>query len=435
MKLVFIFLLSGICFVSNAQIVLKGKVSDFAGKNVAVFEYEDFFTRKRREKITAPVDAQGAFVINYPVEKPIYIDIFLNGIYSGVYVQPGFEYGLSFDTRGKVVSVVSADKTNELVQAYENRTISFYKSTNSKKNDKFAELIKLEMDKADNAEPFLREILTYRLAELQFLLYMERVDTSAINLLEKRVIRSAHINTSIPDYFNFIKFYAYERARSLPIRKAPFDFNRTLESLLKETTFIKPDSIRQLAALVVLRKAYRSDWSGPKDRVDHLTDSIHSRATNLTVKKIAAFVKQDGNAFNPGSKIDDFSFSSHTGETYKLSSFRGKYVLVDFWFTACGPCIKNFPKLRELKRQNPERLEIISLTPKDTQERVASFVKKHPDYTWLFSAIDKDDLVMSYFNIFYFPTYFLIDPDGSLVKLIRSAEMEEDFQTVADLIK
>jgi thiol-disulfide isomerase/thioredoxin len=424
-----------VCVVTEAQVSLKGEAPNFAGKSISVFEYHDFFTRKRHEVLSQVIDSRGEFDIPYSIEKRIYVEVFLNGIFSGVYVQPGFTYKFHFDQAGKVTSVISVDKTNELVQSFENRTLNFYKSSNSKKDKNFEEFINLEKEGLQNAEPFLSEILTYRISELQYLLAADQRDTSKVNILEKQVLGSSGINNSIPDYYNFIKLYAYDRARSLKIRREPYDFTQHLKSLLKEVKHMGPDSIQQLAALVILRKAYRSDWSGPKERVDHLTDSIVNNTVNPTVRKIAINVKQDGNAFNPGNKIDDFSFSTHSGETYKLSSFRGKYVLIDFWFTACGPCIKNFPKLKMLKQQYADRLEIISLTPTDTREKVNSFLKKHPDYTWLFSNIDKDDLVMNYFNVLYFPTYFLIDPDGNLVKRIGSAEMEKSFQSVVDLIK
>ena len=437
MKLVLIFLLSGVCFALHAQIVLKGKASDFAGKTISIFEYEDFFTRKRKEKITASVNAQGEFVINYAVEKPVYIDIFLNGIYSGIYIQSGFTYELQFDKRGKVISIQSNDRTNEYLESFEKRGEAFFKVYNDKKNyySKLDEFLQKEQHVADTASRFAQQVLTSRMAIQKFKVYSNRKDTASINRLESQFLRHSPIDNSIPEYFQFLKFYAFERGSSLQIRRTPYDFPHHIKSLMREVAYLRPDSIQQLGVLAIIRKAYRSEWSGPKERLNFIADSIYQQAIHPVVKQVAVNVKRDGNSLNPGNLIDDFSFVTHTGEYYKLSSFKGKYVLVDFWFTACGPCVQNFPKLKELKRLNADKLEIISLTPHDTPEKVASFLKKHTDYNWLFSAIDINDDTIQYFNVLSFPTYILVGPDGNLVKLIGSDEMEKKFDSVTSLLK
>ncbi len=46
--------------------------------------------------------------------------------------------------------------------------------------------------------------------------------------------------------------------------------------------------------------------------------------------------------------IPDFSFTDFKGTPRKLSDFRGKYVLLDFWGTWCGPCLKEMPRLKEV---------------------------------------------------------------------------------------
>lgn len=272
------------------------------------------------------------------------------------------------------------------------------------------------------------------MAGFWFNIYEKSGDTASVNRLEEKILKGK-INTSIPDYFQFLKTYAFQRGNSLRIRRSPVDFTQPIKTLLNEMACIKPDSIQQLAILAIIRKAYRSDWSGPKARLNFIADSIYKQATHPVVKQVAVHVKHDGNSLNPGNEIDDFAFVTYTGEPYKLSSFKGKYVLIDFWFTACGPCVKNFPQLRKLKQLHPDKLEIISLTPHDTPEKVASFLKKHADYNWLFSAIDINDDTIQYFNVLAFPTYILVGQDGNLVKVIGSDEMDKNFQSVATLIK
>ena len=87
------------------------------------------------------------------------------------------------------------------------------------------------------------------------------------------------------------------------------------------------------------------------------------------------------------------------GGTFKLSDYRGKVVVVDFWATYCKPCVEQVPQLADLSRKYRDQgLEVVGLTSddKEDQEKVIQFLKRHKaDYTigydnrWLSSAFLK----------------------------------------------
>ncbi len=51
-----------------------------------------------------------------------------------------------------------------------------------------------------------------------------------------------------------------------------------------------------------------------------------------------------------GSKLADFSFKTLDGATRRLSDYRGRYLLIDFWGTWCGPCVGEIPFLKKAYR-------------------------------------------------------------------------------------
>ncbi len=61
------------------------------------------------------------------------------------------------------------------------------------------------------------------------------------------------------------------------------------------------------------------------------------------------------------SKSIDFSFKSYQGKVYKLSDFRGKYVLLNFFATYCPPCLGELQVLEKVSKKCGSKVKVISL--------------------------------------------------------------------------
>ncbi len=98
---------------------------------------------------------------------------------------------------------------------------------------------------------------------------------------------------------------------------------------------------------------------------------------------------------------------------------KGKYVLIDFWGTWCGPCIASIPDIKKIRDAFSENdLEIISVAADNNLEKVKMFIKERGmNWTHLQqenNSKNKDDLT-SIFNVSAFPTTILIDEKGLIV--------------------
>ena len=131
-----------------------------------------------------------------------------------------------------------------------------------------------------------------------------------------------------------------------------------------------------------------------------------------TLEKLAASKK--GQA---GVKVTDFTQNDLNGTPFTLSSLRGKYVLVDFWASWCGPCRAESPNLvkayEQLKNKN---FEVVGVSLDENKGAWEAAVKKD-GLPWI-QVCDmkgwKNDVAMLY-GVNSVPQNFLIDPNGVII--------------------
>jgi thiol-disulfide isomerase/thioredoxin len=122
--------------------------------------------------------------------------------------------------------------------------------------------------------------------------------------------------------------------------------------------------------------------------------------------------------YAPGSRVPDFEFTDLNGLSRKLSDFKGRYVLLDFWGTWCAPCVRDFPVLKALRDRFRDRgFEILGMDFEHS--RPAAGVKvflEGKGVDWPIAAPESvKDLIQNRFRIHGYPTLVLLDPDGVVV--------------------
>ncbi|MCP8969131.1 peroxiredoxin family protein [Ectobacillus ponti] len=129
--------------------------------------------------------------------------------------------------------------------------------------------------------------------------------------------------------------------------------------------------------------------------------------------KIPASIANSG--LEVGKEAPDFELQTYDGKTVKLSDYRGKKVILNFWATWCPPCQKEVPEMQAFYGQHQRDVVILAVNytvseKSGAQEKVAAFVTEHK----LTFPVLMDSLtnVSATYKIISLPTSYFIDTKG-----------------------
>lgn len=125
-------------------------------------------------------------------------------------------------------------------------------------------------------------------------------------------------------------------------------------------------------------------------------------------------------ALREGAEAPEFELTTLDGETVKLSDYRGKKVILNFWATWCPPCKAEMPHMQNFYEENKDKgVEIlaVNLTNMDKGvEEVETFVK---EYGLTFTIpLDEEGVAGTTYQAFTIPTSYILDENGVITKKI-----------------
>lgn len=117
------------------------------------------------------------------------------------------------------------------------------------------------------------------------------------------------------------------------------------------------------------------------------------------------------------------------GDTFKLSDYKGKYVLLDFWGSWCAPCRSELPHLVKLERELSNELVVVSVALEKSPDNWMQIVEKF-GMNWETQIVEESSIVMlspiaRAYGVSEIPTKFLISPKGELLGELTFDEIRQ----------
>lgn len=204
-------------------------------------------------------------------------------------------------------------------------------------------------------------------------------------------------------------WFTYLRSNGLIRQKADFE-NLRLKQLITANQG-NPAVVYLLSMLSTDKEPefFSSELSKLMDQYPQLEEAKQLKKEFLAQNAIK-------NALKKGSVIPHIAYNDPQGNPIDINAFKGKYVLIDFWASWCGPCRKAIPEIKELySKYKGSGLEVLSVSV-DTDNAAWRKAMSEENMPWPQVLSPDKNKTMATFMIIGIPTLYLIDREGKIVE-------------------
>ena len=194
------------------------------------------------------------------------------------------------------------------------------------------------------------------------------------------------------------------------------------------------------AAVYVL--AYEVSSTALLNYYDKLLPMINSSPLKPVVEQsklnaeLAMVTRQAQELIKEGAEAPLFTLADNHNKEVSLASFRGKWVVLDFWGTWCGYCVKGIPAMKAAYEKHKNKCEFISIDCNESREKWLEGVEKYQmPWVHLYNSADVAPAknVSAIYAVQGYPTKIIITPKGLLHKIFVGENQE--FYNELDNIK
>jgi thiol-disulfide isomerase/thioredoxin len=209
------------------------------------------------------------------------------------------------------------------------------------------------------------------------------------------------------------------------LMEIPNSYSDKGQKKVKELTsgYVSKNAGSEFAADLVLRFSRSLGYNWTNDNYNMLSDDLKQSKKGQRIHELMGSF----GSTKIGSYVFDFSQKDRFDSTFNLSSLRGKYVLIDFWASWCGPCRKENPNVKKVyEKYHANGFEVVGVSLDNDGKKWKDAIEKD-GLPWIHISDLKgwDNELAVYFHVNGIPTNILIDTEGKIIATdLRGSALE-----------
>lgn len=416
-------------------IVIQGQVEGFNGKTLKVLAIRNYLTNQK-ETLAQTIIEENKFKVEIELSRTQQLFVKVEDKVSSFFAESGEVYNLalSYDpnkNQGKAYNKIldlkmafpKPQELNQKIKSF-NRAYQAFFSEHYEKfvvnaaQDAINQFItKMSKEAKYQTPKFMADYATYALANL------EDINRVSDKTLFEKYLKGRAVLHHHKEYMNFFtQFYQEDfgqfciTKRGAELLKAIMfeqDLKKSLELVQAEKGFEQKE-LAELYLINGLFEVYHKKVVDPKSNLAMLAQ-LKEKASSTANRNTATAVIEHLEAFGKNKNAPSFSLYNSQDKLVKLNDFEGKYIYLGFWANWSIPSLKDLKIIQKLEEKYGDKVQFVSINLDEDK----SFYKKtkiENRYPWPFLHYGNDYELREKYEVKSVPSYYLIDPDGKMLK-------------------
>lgn len=451
--LVFLFLFSlNALFASKT--VIKGLAKGFGNQELSVYTYTDYITNNKKHLGYITISKDETFSFDVELANISTIVLKIEDKSTWYYAEPGSVYNISLSyseeyNKGRIYdkqlslkfNFPAPNELNQEIKKYNQKYDAFFDENYLLfvKRDRTVEpkikafktkmLKEVETVKSD----FVKNHIIYSIAQLENSINVSYDDkkTGKNSLNTKANLYLEYLNNKPvlyhnPEYIALFKDFFKSELKDMTLQMSGLDVIKSINdkasfkaynTALSKYPFLEQEEFKQLFGIFGLFKVSNDKYFNRKNIIAMLTEQKNG-SVYPQQRIIASEILQllTDKKLDKGTKAPDFNLYNQNNELISLNSFKGKYLYINFWATWNVPSQKEMKVMEALYKKYRSAIEFLSICTDNNIEKMNSFIKRNPNYTWKFLHIGKNQKLLDDYDVATVPTYIFLDDKLNIIK-------------------